>query len=317
MSCSCIPKPVNGSAETAGTHPCFDAESPHRYARIPLPIAPTCNMQRNYCNRGFSCGNESRPGITCAVLSPQQALGYLRDYSARVDNLGVVGIAGPGDSFANSAETLETLRLVKAGFPRLKLCVAAARRPYGKLVRHNDDATLPRLVERIRHHAVATKAPPSHVDLERFRAELSTGPAGGRILALTTRPQAKYAFHVTVDCGRAAAARRPRYFYRGDIGRSRVYSPLLKDLRSQGVVIFAINHEVLARTYRFGRAACLREGREAAVDFASMSDGVLWSYIYGEPLVGGRLAAEPGGFHATREVSSSEPCAECFEIAAS
>jgi nitrogen fixation protein NifB len=42
-----------------------------------------------------------------------------------VANLSVVGIAGPGDPFACANETIETLRIVKAQFPDLLLCVAS------------------------------------------------------------------------------------------------------------------------------------------------------------------------------------------------
>jgi nitrogen fixation protein NifB len=38
--------------------------------------------------------------------------------------LTVVGIAGPGDPFANPVETMETLRLVREEFPNILLCVA-------------------------------------------------------------------------------------------------------------------------------------------------------------------------------------------------
>jgi nitrogen fixation protein NifB len=107
-----------------GSHPCFNEEARHEYARIHLPVAPNCNMQCNYRSRKFSCVNESRPGVTCAVLSPRQALEYLREYSRKLPKLSVVGIAGPGDPFATPEETLETLRLVKAEFPKLLLCVA-------------------------------------------------------------------------------------------------------------------------------------------------------------------------------------------------
>jgi nitrogen fixation protein NifB len=107
-----------------GAHPCFNEEARRSYARIHLPVAPKCNMQCNYCSRKFSCVNESRPGVTCAVLTPYQALEYLREYVKKLPNLSVVAIAGPGDPFANPEETLETLRLVKAEFPELLLCVA-------------------------------------------------------------------------------------------------------------------------------------------------------------------------------------------------
>jgi nitrogen fixation protein NifB len=105
-------------------HPCFNQEARHSYARIHLPVAPRCNMQCNYCNRKYSCANESRPGVTCAVLRPGQAIEYLRRFAEKVPNLSVVGIAGPGDPLACASETLETLRMVKAEFPQQMLCIA-------------------------------------------------------------------------------------------------------------------------------------------------------------------------------------------------
>ncbi len=122
------PVQSNSSAQASSLfakHPCFNQEARHTHARIHLPVAPRCNMQCNYCNRKYSCVNESRPGVTCAILSPAQAIEYLRGYTKRLPNLSVVGIAGPGDPFACANETLETLRRVKADFPHLLLCVAS------------------------------------------------------------------------------------------------------------------------------------------------------------------------------------------------
>jgi len=113
------------SASRLANHPCFNQEARHTHARIHLPVAPRCNMQCNYCNRKYSCVNESRPGVTCAILTPVQSIEYLRKYTEKVANLSVVGIAGPGDPFACANETLETLRMVKARFPDLLLCVAS------------------------------------------------------------------------------------------------------------------------------------------------------------------------------------------------
>ncbi len=108
----------------SGNHPCFNQEARHTHARVHLPVAPRCNMQCNYCDRKFNCVNESRPGVTCAILDPRQALEYLHRTAEKFKNLSVVGIAGPGDPFACPQETLETLRLVRAEFPHLLLCVA-------------------------------------------------------------------------------------------------------------------------------------------------------------------------------------------------
>jgi len=105
-------------------HPCFNAEVFHRAARIHLPVAPRCNLQCNYCDRSFDCANENRPGVSSTLLSPFQAVTYLKAVYARMPNLSVVGIAGPGDPFANPVETMETLRLVRQEFPNILLCVA-------------------------------------------------------------------------------------------------------------------------------------------------------------------------------------------------
>ncbi len=105
-------------------HPCFNDQSRHKYGRIHLPVAPKCNIQCNFCNRKFDCLNENRPGVTSKVLSPQQALVYLKSAMEISPNIAVVGIAGPGDPFANPEETMETLRLVRKEYPEMLLCVA-------------------------------------------------------------------------------------------------------------------------------------------------------------------------------------------------
>jgi nitrogen fixation protein NifB len=107
------------------THPCFSKTAHHKHARVHLPVAPRCNLQCNFCNRKFDCMNESRPGVTSAVLTPVQAVSYLEEVTASVPNLSVVGIAGPGDPFANPVETMQTLELVRERFPKLMLCLAS------------------------------------------------------------------------------------------------------------------------------------------------------------------------------------------------
>jgi len=105
-------------------HPCFNDASRHTFGRLHLPVAPKCNIQCNYCNRKFDCMNENRPGVTSKLLSPHQALQYLDKAVELSPNISVVGIAGPGDPFANPEETMETLRLVRANYPEMLLCVA-------------------------------------------------------------------------------------------------------------------------------------------------------------------------------------------------
>ena len=75
-------------------HPCFNDESRHRFGRVHLPVAPKCNVQCNFCDRRFDCANESRPGVTSAVLAPGQALAYLDRVCGTSMRISVVGIAG-------------------------------------------------------------------------------------------------------------------------------------------------------------------------------------------------------------------------------
>lgn len=106
-------------------HPCFNDKARHQYGRIHLPVAPKCNIQCSFCNRKYDCANESRPGVTSQVLAPHQALDYLDRVMAEDPRIAVVGIAGPGDPFANPEETMATLRLVRAKYPEMLLCVAS------------------------------------------------------------------------------------------------------------------------------------------------------------------------------------------------
>ncbi len=106
------------------THPCFNHGARLTHARVHLPVAAKCNMQCNYCNRKYDCVNESRPGVTCVDMSPQEAASYLKEIKAKTGCLSVVGIAGPGDPFAEAKKTIETLRLVREQFPDMLLCLA-------------------------------------------------------------------------------------------------------------------------------------------------------------------------------------------------
>ena len=106
-------------------HPCFNVEVKGSCGRLHLPVAPKCNIMCNFCNRKYDCVNESRPGVTSTVLTPSQAEDYVRQVLKNEPRITVAGIAGPGDPFANPAETMETLRLIRKSFPDLLLCLAS------------------------------------------------------------------------------------------------------------------------------------------------------------------------------------------------
>ncbi|MFZ2070810.1 MAG: nitrogenase cofactor biosynthesis protein NifB [Halobacteriota archaeon] len=104
-------------------HPCFSENACHFFGRMHLPVAPRCNIQCNYCVRKFDCVNESRPGVTSKVLTPEEALERVREVLAKVHYIKVIAVAGPGEPLYNEA-TFETFRLVKDEFPRLMRCLS-------------------------------------------------------------------------------------------------------------------------------------------------------------------------------------------------
>ena len=115
--------PGRGSKEFIKVHPCFSEEAHERFGRAHLPVAPACNIQCRYCVRKFDCANESRPGITSRVLTPDEAVDRTRALVERSERLSVVGIAGPGDPLVN-APTYVTMRKIHWEYPDLTLCVS-------------------------------------------------------------------------------------------------------------------------------------------------------------------------------------------------
>jgi len=104
-------------------HPCFNEKAHYSTARIHLPVAPKCNIQCNFCTRKIDkC--EHRPGVAAGVMTPQEGADKVDEMLRKIENLKVVGIAGPGEALANE-ETFETLKLVHERHPDLIKCVAS------------------------------------------------------------------------------------------------------------------------------------------------------------------------------------------------
>lgn len=109
--------------EKTATHPCYNCKA-HQYSRIHLPVAPKCNISCNYCVRKYDCPNESRPGVTTGILSPEEALQRFLTAKEKLTKLTVVGIAGPGDALANFEETRRTLQLIRAADRNITFCLS-------------------------------------------------------------------------------------------------------------------------------------------------------------------------------------------------
>ncbi|MDZ7642052.1 MAG: radical SAM protein [Desulfurivibrio sp.] len=116
---------INTAVPDLSRHPCFNAGVKGQFGRVHLPVAPKCNIKCNYCNRKYDCVNESRPGVTSTILTPEQALAYMEKVLVAEPRITVAGIAGPGDPFANAAETLGTMQLLRYYYPELILCLSS------------------------------------------------------------------------------------------------------------------------------------------------------------------------------------------------
>jgi nitrogen fixation protein NifB len=106
-------------------HPCFGGNH-KKNGRMHLAVAPKCNIKCGYCTRKHDCANESRPGVTSRLLTPQEAIEKVREVMASPiagPIVKVVGIAGPGDPLANE-QTFTTFEMVKKEFPHLMLCMS-------------------------------------------------------------------------------------------------------------------------------------------------------------------------------------------------
>ena len=132
--CSTATKGGCGSGSSSGLpqhiqdkvhdHPCYSAEAHNHFARMHVAVAPGCNIQCNYCNRKYDCANESRPGVVSEKLTPEFAAKKVLAVAARIPQLSVVGVAGPGDGLAIPERTFRTFDLLKASAPDLRLCLS-------------------------------------------------------------------------------------------------------------------------------------------------------------------------------------------------
>ncbi len=105
-------------------HPCFSPEAHRSFGRVHLPVAAGCNVQCGFCDRKYSCVNESRPGVTARLLSPEEAVDAALRAVAHMPHLSVIGIAGPGDPLADAARTLDTLATLREALPGMLLCLS-------------------------------------------------------------------------------------------------------------------------------------------------------------------------------------------------
>ena len=112
------------AAQLEGRHPCysFTAEGHKRVGRLHLPVSPACNIQCRFCRRDFNSA-EQRPGVARKLVAPEEAPSIVGRALELCPAIGVVGIAGPGDTLATS-HAIRTFELVHERFPQLINCLS-------------------------------------------------------------------------------------------------------------------------------------------------------------------------------------------------
>ena len=112
---------ANNYENLKNEHPCFGGHKNNK-GRIHLPVSPGCNIQCKFCDRTIN-DVENRPGVTSAVITPDEAIEVIERALELCPDITVAGIAGPGDTLATDY-ALETFRLVKQRFPKLLKCMS-------------------------------------------------------------------------------------------------------------------------------------------------------------------------------------------------
>lgn len=108
--------------EIRSRHPCFALGAPNNKGRVHLPVSPGCNIECQFCERSLNF-TENRPGVTAAVITPQEALEVVARSLELSPDITVVGIAGPGDTLA-TPYAFETFRLIGKAYPHLIKCMS-------------------------------------------------------------------------------------------------------------------------------------------------------------------------------------------------
>jgi len=115
---------LNKNKNSIEKHPCFSKEASKHFGRVHLPVAKTCNISCNYCHRNYDCPNESRPGVTSSLLTPEDAVKRIYEVKSFFNDISVAAVAGPGDSLAEPLNTMKTFELIIREFPEIIPCMS-------------------------------------------------------------------------------------------------------------------------------------------------------------------------------------------------
>ncbi|RII34390.1 hypothetical protein D2A34_14695 [Clostridium chromiireducens] len=100
-------------------------------------------------------------------------------------------------------------------------------------------------------------------------------------------------------------------FYTGDVKRSRIYNAVREDLIDNGEKLKLLDREVYSKRYALVKKRDCKyddsfDKSIEEIDFSALSEEELWSYIYGEYFVNGRLSNEFKGFGSVQVIKDAE-----------
>ncbi len=105
-------------------HPCWSSNRDGLWARIHLPVAPSCNIKCAYCDHQLDAsGHMPVPGRSRRVMTPTQAVKVTLDELGKDPNLRIVAVSGPGEPLA-CPQTFETLQGVRALRADIEFCLS-------------------------------------------------------------------------------------------------------------------------------------------------------------------------------------------------
>jgi hypothetical protein len=118
---------------------------------------------------------------------------------------------------------------------------------------------------------------------------------------------------VTMNLDMAEFVKAKNGDFGGDARKNRIYKALRDDLRATGLKSTLLDKEVWIKRYDFSKKPDAKydtsfEGGVESIDFTSLDEDILWSYIRGECMVNGRLSTEfkgMGSVQVTRDKSAT------------
>ncbi|MFL0195193.1 hypothetical protein ACJDU8_06380 [Clostridium sp. WILCCON 0269] len=128
---------------------------------------------------------------------------------------------------------------------------------------------------------------------------------------VTNSSSVSYIITMNVDFIEFMKKKKPE-FYTNNAKRSRIYNAVREDLVNTGTKVKLLDREVYSKRYALIKKRDCKydisfDKPIEDIDFSTLSEEELWSYIYGEYFVNGRLSSEFKGFGSVQVIKDTDP----------